>query len=50
MYGYGVGLIYYTPIAPIRINIAFPTKRRKKNNKKYVDPAFQLYISVGQAF
>ena len=50
MYGYGVGLIYYTPIAPIRINIAFPTKRRKKNNKKYVDSAFQLYISVGQAF
>ena len=50
MYGYGIGLIYYTPIAPIRINIAFPTKRRKKNNKKYVDSFFQLYISVGQAF
>lgn len=50
MYGYGIGLIYYTPIAPIRVNIAFPTKRRKKNDKKYVDSFFQLYVSVGQAF
>ncbi len=50
MYGYGVGLVYYTPIAPIRINIAFPTKRRKNNKNKYIDSWFQIYISVGQAF
>ncbi|MBQ9441067.1 MAG: BamA/TamA family outer membrane protein [Alphaproteobacteria bacterium] len=50
MYGYGVGLIYYTPIAPIRVNLAFPTKRRKNNKGKYIDSFCQLYISIGQAF
>ena len=50
MYGYGVGLIYYTPIAPVRINVAFPTKRRKNNQNKYIDSFFQIYISIGQAF
>ena len=50
MYGYGVGLIYYTPIAPIRVNLAFPTKRRKKLNGKYLDSFIQIYINVGQAF
>ncbi len=50
MYGYGVGLIYYTPIAPIRVNLAFPTKRRKNNDGKYIDSFFQIYVSVGQAF
>ena len=37
MYGYGVGLVYYTPIAPIRVDLAFPTKRRKNNKNKYID-------------
>lgn len=50
MYGWGVGLVYYTPIAPVRVNIAFPTKRRKNNKNKYTDAFFQIYISIGQAF
>ena len=50
MYGYGIGLIYYTPIAPIRVNLAFPTKRRKNNKNKYIDSFCQIYISIGQAF
>ena len=50
MYGYGVGMLYYTPLAPLRINLAFPTKRRKDNDGKYIDSLFHVYLSIGQAF
>ena len=42
--GAGVGLRYYTPIGPLRLDVAVPLDRRP------VDDAFQLYISLGQAF
>ena len=47
--GYGVGGKYYTDIGPIRLDIAFPTKRRRVNGKTY-DAPVQFYISLGQAF
>ncbi|MBV8535147.1 MAG: BamA/TamA family outer membrane protein [Alphaproteobacteria bacterium] len=43
-YGAGIGGRYYTPIGPLRLDIAFPINRRPS------DSAFQLYISIGQAF
>ncbi|MEI2711461.1 MAG: BamA/TamA family outer membrane protein [Chitinophagaceae bacterium] len=53
LWGAGVGLRYFTAVAPIRIDLAFPTKRRRyegmSRNKK-IDAPFQFYISVGQAF
>ena len=47
--GYGIGGKYYTDIGPIRLDIAFPTKRRRVNGKTY-DAPVQFYISLGQAF
>lgn len=49
MWGYGLGMRYYTPLGPLRLDLAFPTKRRKVDGKK-VDSMFNVYISVGQAF
>lgn len=43
-YGAGIGGRYYTPIGPLRLDVAFPINRRSS------DSAFQLYISIGQAF
>ncbi len=43
-YGAGIGGRYYTPIGPLRLDLAFPINRRSS------DSALQLYISVGQAF
>jgi translocation and assembly module TamA len=45
MHSTGVGLRYPTPIGPIRADLGFPLKRRKK-----IDSAFQLYFSIGQTF
>ncbi len=60
LFGYGVGVRYYTPFGPIRLDIAFPTKIRKTKSvkksdgsytkRKKIDSMFNLYISVGQAF
>jgi translocation and assembly module TamA len=36
---------YLTPVGPIRFDVAVPVDRRKD-----VDDAYQLYISIGQAF
>ena len=41
----GVGFRYYTPFAPLRLDVAFPLNRRK-----HIDPAWQIYFSVGQSF
>ena len=41
----GIGGRYYTPVGPLRLDIAFPLNRRK-----HVDNAFQIYFSVGQTF
>ena len=44
--GTGIGLRYYTPIGPIRLDVAVPTKRLPA---PYHD-AFEVYIGLGQAF
>lgn len=41
----GIGIRYYTPVGPLRLDIAYPLKRRK-----HVDNSFQVYFSVGQSF
>jgi len=40
----GLGLRYYSPVGPIRIDIAFPVNGRSS------DDTFQFYFSIGQAF
>lgn len=40
----GIGLRYYTPIGPIRADLAFPLDRRKG------DRPVSMYISIGQSF
>jgi len=50
LFGYGVGIRYYTSFAPIRLDIAFPMKIRKTKQGKKVDSIFNLYLSIGQAF
>ncbi len=43
-YGAGLGLRYYSPVGPIRVDVAVPLNKRDR------DPNFQFYISIGQAF
>jgi translocation and assembly module TamA len=42
--GTGAGIRYYTPIGPIRLDVAVPMPRRPG------DDAFEVYIGLGQAF
>jgi translocation and assembly module TamA len=44
--GVGAGVRYYTPIGPIRLDIAVPTQRTVYP----FNQAFQVYIGLGQAF
>jgi translocation and assembly module TamA len=41
----GFGLRYFTPVGPLRFDVAFPLNRRA-----HVDNPFQLYLSIGQSF
>ena len=50
LWGGGVGVRYYTPVGPIRFDIAFPFKRRKTSKGKNIDSLFNIYISIGQSF
>jgi translocation and assembly module TamA len=43
-FGTGAGVRYYTPIGPIRLDVAVPVERRAN------DDAFEIYIGLGQAF
>jgi translocation and assembly module TamA len=43
-FGAGAGVRYYTPIGPIRLDVAVPLNRGPN------DDAFELYIGLGQAF
>lgn len=40
----GLGLRYYTPIGPLRLDLAFPL------NKRHLDHSFEAYFSIGQSF
>ena len=42
--GAGPGIRYFSPIGPLRLDVGFPVNPRNS------DDAFQLYISIGQAF
>lgn len=44
-FGAGLGLRVYTPIGPIRVDVATPLNRREN-----IDDVGQFYISIGQAF
>ena len=41
----GLGFRYYTPIGPLRFDVAVPLDNRNDDQQ-----AFQVYISIGQAF
>jgi translocation and assembly module TamA len=43
-FGGGAGVRYYTPIGPIRVDVAAPLGR------KMGDDTFEIYIGLGQAF
>ncbi|HLK71618.1 MAG TPA: BamA/TamA family outer membrane protein, partial [Steroidobacteraceae bacterium] len=42
--GVGAGARYYSPIGPVRLDVALPTNRQRK------DDSFEVYIGLGQAF
>ncbi|SMC24461.1 autotransporter secretion outer membrane protein TamA [Desulfacinum hydrothermale DSM 13146] len=44
-WGAGLGVRYYSPLGPFRIDVAFPL-----NPREDIDGAFQFYVSLGQAF
>ncbi len=44
-FGTGAGVRYISPVGPIRADVGVPIDRRKG-----IDDAWQLYISIGQAF
>lgn len=44
-WGAGVGVRYFTPIGPLRFDVAVPVNRRRK-----LDSSMQFYVSIGQAF
>jgi translocation and assembly module TamA len=64
-FGAGAGVRYYTPIGPIRLDVAVPINRRRacvttpadspftapcEPIGPYIDDAFEIYIGLGQAF
>jgi translocation and assembly module TamA len=54
-FGTGAGVRYYTPIGPIRLDIAVPIARRRatltsQGYTTQADDAFEIYIGLGQAF
>ena len=42
--GVGAGIRYYTPIGPIRLDLAMPTRHDSNSD------AFEVYVGLGQAF
>lgn len=44
-WGVGFGLRYFTELGPLRLDLGFPL-----NPEDHIDDAFQVYISIGQAF
>lgn len=50
LWGVGGGVRYFTPLGPLRFDVAFPMKRRRNEHGKVIDAPYQFYISFGQAF
>ena len=46
IWGAGLGVRYYTNFAPLRLDVAFPVSKKRRE----IDKAFQIYFSIGQAF
>jgi translocation and assembly module TamA len=44
-WGTGLGFRYFTPVGPLRLDVAFPLNRRPE-----IDDRIQIYVSLGQAF
>jgi translocation and assembly module TamA len=44
-WGAGLGFRYYTDIGPVRLDVAMPIDKREN-----IDDAYQIYVSLGQAF
>jgi translocation and assembly module TamA len=44
-WGAGAGIRYFTPVGPLRLDVAVPLNRRDT-----IDDRFHIYISLGQAF
>jgi len=44
-WGAGLGVRYFTPIGPLRLDVAAPINRRRD-----LDNSVQFYVSIGQAF
>lgn len=44
-WGAGLGLRYFTDIGPVRLDVAIPINQREN-----IDDAYQIYVSLGQAF
>ncbi|MBK5101266.1 MAG: BamA/TamA family outer membrane protein, partial [Desulfobacteraceae bacterium] len=45
LWGTGLGIRYFTPIGPLRLDVGIPLTRREN-----IDDSFQIYVSLGQAF
>jgi translocation and assembly module TamA len=45
LWGTGLGFRYFTPVGPLRLDVAFPLNRRPD-----IDDRVQIYVSLGQAF
>jgi translocation and assembly module TamA len=45
LWAWGVGFRYFTSVGPLRVDFAIPVNRRKG-----IDDAFQVYVSLGQAY
>lgn len=41
----GLGIRYYTPIGPLRLDVAFPL-----NKRRHIDNSLEVYFSIGQSF
>jgi translocation and assembly module TamA len=48
--GLGAGIRYYTPIGPIRLDVAVPSKSTASDRATPGYASFEIYIGLGQAF